>query len=175
MLIKTWVKLLHNQERTAGDSGSRTALPSLSLRKKILAPNRSCIFNLAFEFQEYGKARYIQLLEYDFEIRHRKGTVHGNADALSRKPCNESCQYCSRVEKKYEVLNPKARQVTASSVSKPDPWSDDAFREAQKEDPDIKPNLEFKESFSVQPNWQDISTFSPIAESYWAVWDWLHV
>ncbi|GBN70607.1 hypothetical protein AVEN_61473-1, partial [Araneus ventricosus] len=29
-------------------------------------------------------ARWIQRLqEYDFEIQHRKGTSHGNADALS--------------------------------------------------------------------------------------------
>jgi len=25
--------------------------------------------------------------EYDFEIQHRPGTKHGNADALSRRPC----------------------------------------------------------------------------------------
>ena len=47
-----------------------------------------------------------------------------------------------------------ARQVTASSTSKPDPWSDDGLREAQKEDLDIKPILEFKESSSVRPSWQ---------------------
>ena len=55
MLIKTGAKLLHNQERIAGNSESCRALPSLSLRKKILAPDRSCIFNLAFKFQESGR------------------------------------------------------------------------------------------------------------------------
>ena len=60
-----------------------------------------------------------------------------------------------------------ARQVTASSTSKPDPWSDDGIKEAHIEDIDIKPIIEFKESSSVRPNRQDIFTFSPIAKRYW--------
>ncbi|KAF8774693.1 Gypsy retrotransposon integrase-like protein 1 [Argiope bruennichi] len=39
-------------------------------------------------------ARWIQRLpEYDFEIQHRKGTSHGNADALSRRPCKDGVLY----------------------------------------------------------------------------------
>ena len=42
-----------------------------------------------------------KLGEYDFEVKHRKGAEHGNADALSRWPCfSESCKYCKRVEVK---------------------------------------------------------------------------
>ncbi|GFX62377.1 retrovirus-related Pol polyprotein from transposon 297 [Trichonephila clavipes] len=41
-------------------------------------------------------ARWIQRLnEYYFDIRHRKGSSHGNADALSRRPCPEDCRHCS--------------------------------------------------------------------------------
>ena len=136
---------MYNQERTTGNSKSRRALPSLALRRKFLLQiyHASLTWLLNFRNPEGQIARWIQRL-YDFEIRHRKGTVRGNADALSRKPCNESCRYSSRVEKKYEAINPKARQVTASSTSKPDPWSDDELRETQKEDPDIKPILKFK-------------------------------
>ncbi|GFU86003.1 retrovirus-related Pol polyprotein from transposon 412 [Trichonephila clavipes] len=48
-------------------------------------------------------ARWIQRLnEYYFDIRHRKGSSHGNADALSRRPCPENCRHCSRVETKYD-------------------------------------------------------------------------
>ncbi|GBM68435.1 Retrovirus-related Pol polyprotein from transposon 297 [Araneus ventricosus] len=47
---------------------------------------------LNFKEPESQIARWIQRLqEYDFEIQHRKGTPHGNADALSRRPCKESC------------------------------------------------------------------------------------
>ena len=37
------------------------------------------------------------LAVYDYEIVHRSGKLHGNADALSRRPCN-SCRYCDKVE-----------------------------------------------------------------------------
>ncbi|GFV69496.1 retrovirus-related Pol polyprotein from transposon 17.6 [Trichonephila clavipes] len=55
-------------------------------------------------------ARWIQRLnEYYFDIRHRKGSSHGNADALSRRPCPENCRHCSRVETKYDYA---IRQIT---------------------------------------------------------------
>ena len=66
------------------------------------------------------------------------------------------------------------RQVTTLSPSKPDPWRDDRIKEAQKEDPDIKPILELKESSSVQPSWQDISIYSPTDKRYCALWDSFH-
>jgi len=35
---------------------------------------------------------------YDFEIQHRPGTKHGNADALSRRPCPvKSCACRQRI------------------------------------------------------------------------------
>ena len=57
---------------------------------------------LNFKALEGQLARWMQKLgEYDFEVRHRKGAEHGNADALSRRPCfSESCKYCERVEVK---------------------------------------------------------------------------
>jgi len=40
------------------------------------------------------------LSEYDITIQHRPGRVHGNSDALSRRPCERSsetdCQQCRR-------------------------------------------------------------------------------
>ncbi|GFT65841.1 retrovirus-related Pol polyprotein from transposon opus [Trichonephila clavipes] len=82
-------------------------------------------------------ARWIQRLnEYYFDIRHRKGSSHGNADALSRRPCPENCRHCSRVETKYDYA---IRQITTSTATPPDPWSDKKVREDQMADPDIKP------------------------------------
>ena len=35
-------------------------------------------------------ARYLLVLDtYDFEIEHRAGKRHGNADAMSRGPCKQ--------------------------------------------------------------------------------------
>ncbi|GFV82069.1 retrovirus-related Pol polyprotein from transposon opus [Trichonephila clavipes] len=119
-----------------------------------------------FRNTEGQVARWIQRLnEYYFDIRHRKGSSHGNADALSRRPCPENCRHCSRVETKYDYA---IRQITTSTATPPDPWSDEKVREDQMADPDIKPLVEFMESSSNKPSWQDISAYSPTTKQYWA-------
>ncbi|GFY30892.1 retrovirus-related Pol polyprotein from transposon 17.6 [Trichonephila clavipes] len=76
-----------------------------------------------FRNTEGQVARWIQRLnEYYFDIRHRKGSSHGNADALSRRPCPENCRHSSRVETKYDYA---IRQITNSTATPPDPWSDE--------------------------------------------------
>ncbi|GFX83964.1 retrovirus-related Pol polyprotein from transposon 412 [Trichonephila clavipes] len=42
-------------------------------------------------------------------------------------------------------------------------------------DPDIKPLIEFMESSSNKPSWQDISAYSPTTKQYWALWNSLHL
>ena len=39
------------------------------------------------------QARWLEILEeYDFQMKHQPGVTHGNADALSRRPCTiKSC------------------------------------------------------------------------------------
>ncbi|GFX85048.1 hypothetical protein TNCV_4998771 [Trichonephila clavipes] len=126
-----------------------------------------------FRNTEGQVARWIQRLnEYYFDIRHRKGSSHGKADALSRRPCPENCRHCSRVETKYDYA---IRQITTSTATPPDPWSDEKVREDQKADPDIKPLIEFMESSSNKPSWQDISAYSPTTKQYWALWNSLHL
>ncbi|GFV18917.1 retrovirus-related Pol polyprotein from transposon 412 [Trichonephila clavipes] len=126
-----------------------------------------------FRNTEGQVARWIQRLnEYYFDIRHRKGSSHGNADALSRRPCPENCRHCSRVEIKYDYA---IRQITTSTATPPDPWSDEKVREDQMADPDIKPLIEFMESSSNKPSWQDISAYSPTTKQYWAHWNSLHL
>ncbi|GFX69136.1 retrovirus-related Pol polyprotein from transposon 412 [Trichonephila clavipes] len=126
-----------------------------------------------FRNTEGQVARWIQRLnEYYFDIRHRKGSSHGNADALSRRPCPENRRHCSRAETKYDYA---IRQITTSTATPPDPWSDEKVREDQMADPDIKPLIEFMESSSNKPSWQDISAYSPTTKQYWALWNSLHL
>ncbi|GBM90490.1 hypothetical protein AVEN_157635-1 [Araneus ventricosus] len=72
-------------------------------RKFLLrAHHASLKWLLKLKEPESHIARWIQTLqEYDFEIQHRKGTSHGNADALSRRPCKESCKQCTNAEKNF--------------------------------------------------------------------------
>ncbi|GBM48877.1 Retrovirus-related Pol polyprotein from transposon 297 [Araneus ventricosus] len=129
---------------------------------------------LNFKEPEGQIARWIQRLqEYDFEIQYRKGTFHGNADALSRRPCRESCKHCSNAEKKFGIeTDISVKVLTTTSV---DPWSSCEIQKAELEDSAIKTILEKKLMSADQPSWQEIVPESPATKRYWALWDSLHL
>ncbi|GBN71182.1 Retrovirus-related Pol polyprotein from transposon 297 [Araneus ventricosus] len=131
-----------------------------------------CLLN--FKEPEGQIARCIQRLhEYDFEIQHRKGTSHVNADALSRRPCTESCKHCTNAEKKFGMeIDISVKVLTTTSV---DPWSSCEIQKAQLENPNIKPILEKKLNSADRPPWQEIAPKIPATKRYWALWDSLHL
>ncbi|GBM94250.1 Transposon Ty3-I Gag-Pol polyprotein, partial [Araneus ventricosus] len=130
--------------------------------------------SLDFKEPEGQIARWIQRLqEYDFEIQHRKGTSHGNADALSRRPCKESCKQCTNAEKKFGMERDISVKVLTTTTV--DPWSSCEIQKAQLEDPAIKPILEKKLNSAERPSWQEIAPESPATKRYWALWDSLHL
>ncbi|GBN01476.1 hypothetical protein AVEN_209205-1, partial [Araneus ventricosus] len=119
-------------------------------------------------------ARWIQRLqEYDFEIQHRKGTSHGNADALSRRPRKESCKQCTNAEKKFGMERDISVKVLTTTTV--DPWSSCEIQKALLEDPAIKPILEKKLNSADRPSWQEIAPESPATKRYWALCDSLHL
>ena len=55
-----------------------------------------------FKSPEGQLARWLEILSaFSFEIQHRPGKNHGNADALSRKPCRQ-CGRCDDGEASLE-------------------------------------------------------------------------
>ena len=76
--------------------------PYLLGRKFSLRTDHSSITWLRnFKQPEGQLARWItKLQEYDFSISHRPGKQHGNADALSRRPCPQ----CRRSDHPLPVL-----------------------------------------------------------------------
>ncbi|GBM57168.1 Retrovirus-related Pol polyprotein from transposon 297 [Araneus ventricosus] len=121
-------------------------------RKELLAIVKSIEH---FHHYLYGRepegqiAHWIQKLqEYDFEIHHRKGTSHGNADALSRRPCKESCKHCTNAEKKFGIETDMFVKVLTTTN---DAWSSNEVQNAQLEDPVIRPILEKKLNSENRP------------------------
>ncbi|GBM87210.1 Retrovirus-related Pol polyprotein from transposon 297 [Araneus ventricosus] len=104
-------------------------------RKFLLRTDHaSLIWLLNFREPDGQIARWIQRLqEYDFEIQHRKGTSHGNADALSRRPCKESCKHCTNAEKKFGIET----DISVKVLTTEDAWSSSEVQKAQLEDPAI--------------------------------------
>ena len=65
-------------------------------RKFLLRTDHAALqWLLNFRRPEGQVARCIQSLQqYDFTVQHQPGSKHGNADALSRRPClNEACKH----------------------------------------------------------------------------------
>ena len=78
------------------------------------------------------------LMRFDFKVTHRPGKLHGNADALSRRPCDPSncncsvdgeardslscgpCKHCMRLDGKFDspVQSGRRVQLTNSCKSK---------------------------------------------------------
>ncbi|GFX37836.1 retrovirus-related Pol polyprotein from transposon 412 [Trichonephila clavipes] len=118
--------------------------PYLYNRRFLLRTNHASLtWLLNFKNPEGQIARWIQRLqEYDVEIRHRKGSAESNGDVPSRRPFPENSKYCSRIKKKFGVIDQVVRQVTTTSAL--NPWSDESVRKDQLTDPEIKPIIEFK-------------------------------
>lgn len=119
---------------------------------------------LRFKSPEGQVARWIERLqEYDYESVHRSGTTHRNADALSRRPCPDSCKHCLRHEERMDTVS----RITVVD----DRWTNEELAKDQEEDPDLKHLMAWKRSGTVRPSWQDVAACSRKVKSYWAQWN----
>lgn len=120
---------------------------------------------LHFKNPEGQVARWIeQLQEFDFETEHRSGKSHGNADALSRRPCPEDCKHCLKQESRETV------PVRMVRIDLGDEWKE-TLREAQQADKDVKPIFEWIKASSPKPEWSVVAGLSATTKSYWAQWE----
>ena len=134
---------------------------------------------LNFREPEGQVARWMQQLqEYDFEIQHRPGLKHSNADALSRRPCFEdSCRHCDKLDAKSVGARSPLRvmQVTIQSAPVPSNQSlsldNTSLQQAQRGDPEIRPVLCLRVQGAEKPPWQAMSALSQPTKVYWAQWD----
>jgi hypothetical protein len=117
-----------------------------------------------FKEPEGQLARWLEILqEYDYEIIHRPGKQHGNADGLSR----QQCQQCGR-----EHNDPRPKRVPHEvRLMKIQPrWTAQEFALAQQEDSILKPVLQAM-SKQGRPSAHEVSTWPPAARHYLTDWD----
>ncbi|UYV62799.1 K02A2.6-like [Cordylochernes scorpioides] len=115
-------------------------------------------------------ARWLEKLQqYHFQIRHRPGKRHHNADALSRRPCG-SCKHCEKIDKNESEATSRGTTVVPG-----DEWTPASCRASQQQDLNIGPILELKENGNLRPSWEIISDKSPALKALWAQWDSLRV
>ena len=110
-------------------------------------------------------ARWLERLqEYDFTIVHRPGKRHGNADALSRRPCDQ----CGQSD------NPVPHQHLVGRVSLPTGYIAKELRQAQLDDPVVGPVLQAKENAS-KPTAEEVKSQSHYYRRLVQLWDQLIV
>lgn len=103
---------------------------------------------MSFRNLEGRMARWLERIQqYNFEIIHRKGKLHGNADGLSTCPCAETnCNYCNKI-------NSRKEELVGRMVFKVDDL--ESWRKDQLEDPAIVKILHGRKK-DQRPSWQEI-------------------
>ncbi|XP_011858923.1 PREDICTED: uncharacterized protein LOC105556439 [Vollenhovia emeryi] len=89
---------------------------------------------MSFRDLEGQLARWLERLQrFEFEIIYRKGCSHGNADGLSRRPCESlGCKYCAKIELKgTQEPSEIVARITIPKKSMED------WRKDQTEDPSL--------------------------------------
>lgn len=127
---------------------------------------------MAFKTPEGQLARWLQKLQdYSFKILHRPGRKHGNADALSRRPCPEDCKHCTRAEvKEGSTAALPIKRTTLSPEVQSNRTSED-LKQAQRNDPVLGRIIEWLESGHQRPDWKTVCPQSHEVKSYWVLWD----
>ena len=125
-------------------------------------------------------ARWLELIDtYNVEIKYRAGRVHGNADALTRRPC-EKCRHCERQDEQNKESDEEAVKIRAvvrksDKVSSwVDGWKKEQITTWQAEDPVLEKLLCWKK-VEQRPPWADIKAEGALIRTGWSVWPQLEV
>jgi hypothetical protein len=137
--------------------------PYLLGRKFTLRTDHGSLLWLTnFKDPQGQLARWLeQLQEFDFEVVHRKGRSHCNADALSRLPCSD----CGR----HQVFEQANTTVAFTSLS---PVEIDTMRKSQLQDSVVGPLLRAKEAGKL-PSPQSLAKESIESRRLFQLWDQL--
>ena len=109
-----------------------------------------------------------RLAEFEFQILHRPGKKHGNADALSRRPCHQ-CGW----EDLGTVAAVTETSGDAPTSAEPDPGED--LIRAQGEDPDLRLVRPWLEDGAQAPALVDILRENSAVKTYWYQKDQLYL
>ncbi len=133
-------------------------------------------------------ARWLSVLEtYDFDLKHRKGSQHTNADALSRRPkrrCKrEDCPECRTADTICAVRGRRptggAQMANVAELSTDgewlDCWSQAQIEEWQQQDSDIRLVMQWLEQSTDRPEWKEVAPLSSELKAYWTQWGKLEV
>lgn len=135
----------------------------------VRTDHASLTWLLNFKNPEGQVARWLEALqEYDFEIQHRPGRLHANADALSRRPCAVlECRYCQRQEERDQPLTVAAIQTADCEGSSP--WTSAQLQQCQEADATLAVVINWLAT-GRRPEWTEVSAHGPEVKAYQSQW-----
>ena len=151
---------------------------------KVRTDHGALSWLLRFKNPEGQMARWLEILgEYNLKIQHRAGRLHGNADALSRRPCDQ-CRYCDLKESKHEEAGNAIRiRMVNRPIREDKPVGDAAWMEGwpnqqvidwQGDDPVISKILSWKE-VADKPQWSVVKNEGSLIRNCWTLWSELEI
>ena len=142
--------------------------PYLICRKFTLRTDHSSLTWLRnFKEPEGQLARWLeQLQELQFDVVHRRGTTHRNADSLSRLPCHQ----CGR----HNHDSTPTAEVAVAALQLPGSHATDTLRQVQLADPIVGPVLRGKE-MDTKPDVGSFPAASKSARRFLQIWEQLVV
>ena len=128
------------------------------------------------------QARWLTTMEeFDFEIEHRAGRKHGNADSMSRRPCRQcdvDGEFSHSVQRTQlkSILKVQATDTATDteteSESDPEPPLDFSGIEAEYQtDPQLSTFYTLFEYGKPQIPWDDVVGLDSVTKSLWTQWD----
>jgi transposase InsO family protein len=108
------------------------------------------------------QARWAQIMEeYDFEIEHRAGKSHLNADAMSRKPACRQCVF-------HDEYNDKVLNMRAVSFEEPEigALSREELVKATETDVELREIMELLQR-EQSPSNEEMNAYGSTTKTYW--------
>ena len=142
----------------------KTYRPYLLGRKFLLRTDHSALQWLRKTPLPIGQqARWLTVIEeFDFDLKHRPGSAHGNADAMSRRP---------------QLLNAIQQETTPSAnvLNMPRDWSRSVIIEEQRADEDLGWIIRKKLESTEAPTPEVTKRMSPMVKLLAAQWPQLEL
>jgi len=122
-------------------------------------------------------ARWLEVItEFDFDVHHRPGTSHANADAASRQPylTKGDCAACKPQQSRAVRTVQSPPHGAHVDTQCPD-WGSEALCSAQRADKHICRLYGAIFTGGPRPEWKDVALWSLPEKVYWQQWDRLAI
>jgi predicted aspartyl protease len=145
--------------------------PYLLGRPFVIRTDHSALSWLRRTPQPIGQqARWLEILEeFDYSIEHRPGRLHGNADAMSRRPCKQ-CQMDEEPEK-FKAICPVVLGVPPSGDDSISPDAPESLAQKQRTDPELGPFYKIFAESSSRPSFDSLAGHSHSVKTLAMQWE----